>query len=283
VRIEWEEIDRVEGGIFPNDDGTGGISTRNLSQVLEAAQKTAQGRIAILGTDACLMNMAELDYEFRCIPLMVGSEGEIPQQSWPYGRILRALKVAPHMLPSSLARTLVNEFVQFYKTGYATQLSACTLTRATQLVKAIDDLADQLICAVADPGMQAIIHQSRRRAQQFDVRDYVDLSDFCRNLRRETKSKALQDACSSVMRMIEETVIVSKHTGRKYARAKGLSIYFPRWLLTAHAPKANKQIQEVERAVRRRYEELQFATDTKWDNFLLHAIEKTKCGLAETA
>ena len=264
-------------------DGKHYISNPQLRKALEAAQRLAKGRVAVFGTDACVMSMVELCYEFRCVPLMIASEAGIPLQSWPYRRILHRLKKDPAMSPRSLATTIVNEFAGYYDgTRSDTTLSAFNLKQPKSLKKAIDKLAAQLTIAMGKPDSRAEIFSSRQAAQGFEnVVDYVDLYDFCRLLRRRKSSVLLRRACTEVMKAIKGIVLRSKHSGNAYARAYGLSIYFPRWLLaTKGRSKSNVlEMKKVEKAISGRYAELQFAKQTKWDEFLRRAVQTTQVAL----
>jgi len=83
------------------------------------------------------------------------------------------------------------------------------------------------------------------------------------------------------MKAIKGIVLRSKHSGNAYARAYGLSIYFPRWLLaTKGRSKSNVlEMKKVEKAISGRYAELQFAKQTKWDEFLRRAVQTTQVAL----
>jgi cysteine peptidase C11 family protein len=281
------------------DSSTGSyISTQQLREVLEKAQQSAKNTIAVLGIDACLMALLELSYEFRRIPYMVASETGIPYQSWPYRGILSQLKKNPNLLPAQLAKTMVDKFAAYYSNKGATTLSACHSKRTPAVATATDKLASKLIAGLAKPAVCKEIFAAREATQTFSVygygRDYVDLGDFCQILKRRVSS--FRHPCTAVTSAIAASVIAKASTGLRYARANGLSIYFPQFLPNTNHGKVKhrkvggkgnahlrNEIQDVERTIRRRYTDLEFAQRTCWDTFLLDVLTNTQAALAATA
>jgi len=69
----------------------------------------------MIGFDACLMGNLEMAYEIgEHTDIYVGSEEMVPWEGWPYDRILKPLAVNPWITPTTLAKIIVYEYVEYY-------------------------------------------------------------------------------------------------------------------------------------------------------------------------
>jgi len=94
-----------------------------------------------------------------------------------------------------------------------------------------------------------------RACQRFYYPDYLDLHDLARLLRDYTAVPAIKTAAQGVMSALRTSaskgfVVANKRLGSSVARAKGVSIYFPR------------------EAVSPFYKNLDYAAGHRWDDFL---------------
>jgi hypothetical protein len=108
-------------------------------------------KIDILGCDACLMNMLEIGYEMKdTANFMVGSEETEPSAGWPYYSILQKLISSPTMSPADLAKTIANDYGDWYqKNGdpvndVAATQSALDMNQIGAITRAVNDLSDVL-------------------------------------------------------------------------------------------------------------------------------------------
>jgi len=231
-------------------------------------------RIDILGMDACLMGMAEVGYQVKeHVKYLVASEDVIPDEGWPYTRILGRLVKNPSMPPEDLSVMIVREFLIHYReqNNDATK-SVCNLLRSDDLAGAIQELASKLITGISPTSgiVGAAILASRAMSQSFYLKDYVDLYDFCSHLGPLCGDEEIEKSCSELMDIIRRNEANTAKTqspmqttlekgpfvhsygfvGHRLRDANGVSIYFPCF---RPSPK---------------YAELPFAKQSKWGEFL---------------
>ena len=212
------------------DDSSKGdaLTMAELRWALERAGfgKGANGRLAILGFDACLMNMVEVAYEFTGLAdLVVGSQQTEPGDGWPYADVLAGLQRRPD--PRTAAKNIVRVYDRSYRsTGQlnVTQ-SAIDLTRLSALGKALDNLGGMLLTLV--PEHRDAVIEARVRTQGYEEPTYVDLVDLARKLRTAIKDKKFRAACDAVIARVKASVIANRHYGSAVSRSHGISIWFP--------------------------------------------------------
>jgi len=257
------------------------LKMNELESALAEARKRASAfrghqtrQIDILGMDACLMGMVEVGHQIKKhVKYLVASEDAIPDEGWPYERILNRLVKNPDMSPEYLAVTITREFLLYYREkNMDVTKSACDLEQSGELTTAIQKLALELIDKIsANSGpVGAAILASRAMAQTFYLKDYVDLYDFCSHLSRLCNNKEIEESCQYVMDVIHpkepnavnsedksQSISVEEHfvhsygfIGHRLRDANGVSIYFPSF---GPSPK---------------YADLPFAQEAKWVDFL---------------
>jgi hypothetical protein len=212
------------------------LDNRELHDALAGALPDGQ-KVDLLGCDACLMNMFEIAYEMQdAARYMVGSEETEPGSGWPYTEILTALVSQPTMAPDKLAKLIANEYGKWYRAhgdpasdGAATQ-SALDLEQAGSVAAAVDDLAGAMMKDLQKSA--GGISLARDKAQKFEMPEYVDLSDFCSQLRDRVTNSKIRKAASSVQSALSSDgtspfVLANTAWGKSVKRAKGVSIYFP--------------------------------------------------------
>jgi hypothetical protein len=189
--------------------------------------------------------------------VLVGSEEVEPGPGWPHAAILGDLAQTPTMTPAALGATVVHRYVESYRHGgeTATQ-SAIDLGQLDDVVEAVDMLARRLLAGIKSTALSAAVMRARRRTLQFYEGLYVDLHHLAGCLARATGKGRIADTCRDVQRLIDgegarSPILAEGHVDVSMARACGLSIYFP--LIP-------------DRSVF--YRELEFATATRWVDFL---------------
>ena len=103
---EREECKQVDGGIIRDDtDGFIWISTRGLQEALDAASS----EIAVVGFDACSMNMIEVAYQLRNTGtrVFIASQNEEDYYGWDYVKLFSALQARPSEITEHEIGTLV--------------------------------------------------------------------------------------------------------------------------------------------------------------------------------
>jgi Clostripain family len=200
------------------------------------------------------MNMIEIAYELRSLTkMMVGSQEVEPGDGWPYDKVLAALAAKPDMTPEQLGRQIVEKYAASYGTENVTQ-SLLATGRAEDAGAAVDALARALLPAMKKPAEYAAVTKAVRAAQHYDVADFVDLCDFCEQVRRRTTVAKLKTACADTIAAVRDAkhglVRAERHKGTAVAGSRGVSIYFPRGDATVA------------------YDRLAFAKQTHWNEFL---------------
>ena len=245
-------------GIAYDDSARDFLDNAELKKCLQAAYAQTGGRkVDVLGFDACLMNMVEVGYQLKdSVAIAVGSEETEPGAGWPYGLILDALAKKPSLTPVQLGQTIVKQYYQSYlNTSEAVTQSALNLARIDGLAEAVDKLAEALKANLTASGVQGAIGRMLRDCQRFYYPDYLDLYDLARLLREYTAVPAIKTAAQGVMSALHTSatkgvIVANKHLGAKVARARGISIYFPRDDVSLF------------------YNRLDYASSHRWDEFL---------------
>ena len=222
-------------------------------KVLSAVTKDLGRKIDILGMDACLMSMAEVLYQVRdSVRVTVGSEEVEPSDGWPYDKILKELAAKPEMTAPELAVVIVEKYLASYAADANVTQAACDLTKCGELADVLDRLSKALIPAFSDPKNRGAIFESRDQVQEYEVKDYVDLYNFCDLLAGRLPDSPLGKACRSVMDTVREPgfVLGSGYKGTAMQHSYGVAVYFPR------------------KAISPLYATLDFTGDIGWGQFL---------------
>lgn len=163
---------------YDDTDGDN-LSVKEVATALQRAQATT-GKLDLISFDACLMSMVEVAYELRnYADVMTASEDLEPGQGWPYDAILPALLASPSQSAGTLATTVVNEYMTYYRRvfgdAYPSQVymqTAIDLSQMDSLTSHIAALAstlsnswqDQATCQAAAAAVMtsinaAVIHE----------------------------------------------------------------------------------------------------------------------------
>jgi hypothetical protein len=214
-----------------DDEAKDFIDNIELKRVLAEVRKTLGRPLDIVGFDACLMSMLEVEAQIQETALYsVGSQEEEPGDGWPYDRILKQLAAKPATAPEKLARLVVQEYAASYRAGDGVTLSAVDLAATDKVSHAVDALAKVLVKHLRDGAAANLIGTVRAKVQEYSAPydDYVDLVDLCNGLRHVVADAALSHACSEVKTAVAAMVLASEFRGEAVERSNGLSIYFPK-------------------------------------------------------
>jgi hypothetical protein len=240
-------------GIAYDDTARDFLDNTELKQVLKTVADNTGKTLDLLGFDACLMNMVEIAYQLRQFAgYSVGSEQTEPGDGWPYDTILTDLAANPSMSGAELGAAVVKRYVGSYSSGGVTQ-SLLDLGRCPQIAQAVDTLAKALIGAIQKPADFAAVTKAARSAQHYEYADFLDLADFCAQLKQRVSTTAVKDAAATIDALTGATPFVAaeSHKGAEVARSRGASIYFP-------------TVRQVSVA----YNKLDFAQAAAWGDFI---------------
>ncbi|MDQ7772897.1 MAG: clostripain-related cysteine peptidase [Elusimicrobiales bacterium] len=246
-----------------NDDVAGSkISVRDLGRALGQIKAARGGKLDILATDACLMQMAGVAYELKDhADVIVGSEEIIAGPGYPYHTMLAAMNASPAQDAAGMGRAVVAAYNGTYSSSRAT-LSALRTDRLGGFVQRLDAwtaavLADPaaLRAAASDGVINGTFYF--RMPDSKDLVDYIDVvSD---SLPAGSPAVAAGEA---LKRYVKEDLIVAAAAGAAdhriegagwsyAARTHGLAVYVPFRIYDSAT-----------------YESLAFAADSRWDDFL---------------
>jgi hypothetical protein len=213
-------------GISYDDTSSGdNINMPELRSTLNTLTSGGTYPFDILGLDACLMAMIEVDNQIKpYASIRVGSEELEPGDGWPYDTILSALVANPGMS----ATTLATNIVDFYYASYGndqTQSAVNLGAEYTTLNTAVNNLA----VALTNNGRNYIseIQAARNASTQFADTTYIDLWDFADWVRMYIPDPTISNAALAA----ENAVVAARfheHHGASWPWARGISIYFPK-------------------------------------------------------
>ena len=209
-----------------------------LGSILREFSRQIGRRIDILGFDACLMAMAEICYEVReSVCLVVGSDEEVPKQSWPYSLILHDLARFPGMDANTLATLIVSRYVEKYDgpgNSERVSLSAMRLSGSDELRAAMKRLVDALATAAVDVAIKRRIFRARDASRTADETSYIDFGVFCEELMQSFDPGTAVNSCARDVLFILKNhsyILYHRDTGEDGSYDPyGLSICFPQAL-----------------------------------------------------
>ena len=256
--------------ILFDDTSADFLDNIELKQVLQKAVSILRRPLDLLGFDACLMSMLEVQYQVRtCSQVMVGSQEIEPGDGWPYEGILRKLVIDPGMSAAHLGSLIVNEYLESYRQNLppagVTQ-SAVNCRLLDPLAASVSQLANVLQNGLAHSEdwptpVDDLISTVQRQALRFRDQDYFDLADICRQLSDLDPGGPASQAANGVLDVlngVDSPVVKAGSQGDSKAGACGISVYLPaRWLSPL-------------------YQTLDFAQEQSWDNFLKTLIPPDK-------
>ena len=269
----WDEEARAKRNIAYDDSSNGdALNNQELQDVLDRISQIGGSRIDILGMDACLMGMLEVAWQLRSsIDVMVSSEEEEPFDGWPYDQVLSLFRNKPRRRTTSFARSIVAEYIEFYKDrGEAVTQAAFSVRNIKgSLMPAFDALCLELIAGLKDTQAPATrellidtIAMARQDSPGFFYDNYIDLYRFVYVLGKECIQQEIKNKANALIQALrpgaKKAILCQRHLGGELKKAHGMSIYFP---LVEINPK---------------YRELDFYRDCHWGEFLERHIEVTE-------
>ncbi|MBO4555736.1 MAG: hypothetical protein J5706_03180 [Elusimicrobiales bacterium] len=259
------------GGIA-SDDVHGSIMSidklgRTLSEIVERTKK----KIDVLAMDACLMQMAAVNYEFKdYAKVIVASEQMIPGRGFPYYKIAENMSSTNYAV-SDLAKMLVSVYEEEYKNyvippdnkgrdnDFPTTLSAINTQYLPGFVSALNKWSDLLIKDrefhknIANSYVTQSVTYTKGYYKSVDLVDLVYAVSSLKNV-----SPEIQQAGEDLVRYINSGMVIQSYSRKlekdRLFRHNGLAIYFPKPDWHKYEPQ--------------KYEVLKFAEDSSWDDFI---------------
>ena len=193
--------------------------------------ETIGQKFDLLGMDACLMSNIEVAYQVRNhVRYIVASEENEPADGWPYDRILGRITDNPEMEAAELARSIVSDYVDWYRdrdtTDDITQ-AALDLSKLDSLTAPLDDFAGSLAADMSNSYPD--IWRAQRKSARFWHNTLWDLGHFCEVLHGTTNTDEVGEAAQAVIDALApgqgRFVLAESHLGTKVERCMGVTIY----------------------------------------------------------
>ena len=268
------------------DDTHGSVlNNRAFAQAIGDYNEEFNGKkpIQVLGLDCCNMAMAEVLCELQDVAeYAVAAETGLPFQAWLSAPVLEKLLAANHEEAQQLAIGAVEDFIDSFShsADRYIELSACNLSKFGQLEAAMKQLVNALLPAIEKYENRRAIFQAWDDDVNFVVDGMIDLSSFCRLLRKhiDPAEKEVTTAAAKVQIAVAEVVdrakITPKFPGRRISLSRGLSIWFPPWI--PHPGVLYDQIEQSREYLSNGYSSTRFASKTEWDSFLRKLLYLTQ-------
>jgi hypothetical protein len=204
-------------------------SSLDMPEIEDAFRRAGVGpknKIAILGFDACLMNMVEIAHHFKDqVEFIVGSQQTEPGDGWPYDEVLKLANQG--LSRSDLAKRIVKSYIKSYeaKGVFNVTQSAIDCAKTEPAIKALSDLGHLLVERI--DGYRREMTLTRLHAQTFEMADYVDLINLTTLLSKNVPDGGIGDAAKAVVRAAQVCILTSETLGHTVGGAHGLSVWFP--------------------------------------------------------
>ncbi len=214
-------------GIGWDDTNGDYLTTPELRDALQSIHTYCGARIDIVGLDACLMGMLEIDYELAPFAdYRVASEETEPWDGWDYEASMLWLIANPGATAEQLAARIVTDYIASYGGVSDTTQSAVNLAaiRPGGLADAVHTLAQDLRNDMS--GQWFAVETARDQAQDYYDTDYIDLYHFAELLKASSNDPTIQADAQAVMDAFATAVTEEAH-GSALPDSHGISIYFP--------------------------------------------------------
>lgn len=215
-----------------SDDGSGhSLDTVELGRVIARGAEIIGQKFDLLGMDACLMSNIEVAYQVsNHVRYIVASEENEPADGWPYDRILSRITTNPEMRAAELARSIVSDYVGWYRDRATTDeitLAALDLSQLASLAAPLGEFARRLAADMNNSYPD--IWRAQRNSARFWHNTLWDLGDFCEVLRATASNAAVGEAAQDVIDALApgdgRFVLAESHLGTKVERCMGVTIY----------------------------------------------------------
>ncbi|MDT8286941.1 MAG: clostripain-related cysteine peptidase [Elusimicrobiales bacterium] len=239
-------------GISYDDETHNHITTPQLGWALRD-----MGGVDVYGSDACLMQMAEVVYEIKdYTQYIVGSEETEPGDGYTYDTFLSPIVAKPYMGAFEAGKVTVDAYSDHYAS--IRQASTQSLIKSS----AIDGLlpvSNGFAAAVMASGEKELAKKAMRAAQNFAYSENKDLYHFAQLILAETQNQNVKAKGQALMSYIKSPLVVHNRTNNSsggwygpeiYDDAHGIAVYLPGRAAPAH------------------YAELQWAAASNWDDFI---------------
>ncbi len=224
----WDHGGGIFGICWDDHSGDDRLTFDEVDEAITEACTAAGETIEILGLDACLMGMLEIDYEMReYVDYIVASEETIPGDGYPYNTMINSLCANPTQSASTYAQDMVNDYYNSYSSGTDLTLSAVdvTSTSINDLMGAFNLFTAAAIDQINTYSQTSALASARAATQEFYYDIFVDLYDFAKEAKARISHTYFDHTCDLLMNNISSAVLLSRQKNNPHAY--GIAIYFP--------------------------------------------------------
>jgi|GEM_PF-2071231 len=231
--VLWDHGWRSPGGLCQDQTDNDSLTVRELGGALGAITSDGVNKLQVVGFDAGLMQMLEVDYQIReYAEYAVGSQGVGAVQSWPYGQILTELALHPAKISAAdLASLITQEYDAVYMGAEVLfpqgTMSAKDLTKIDELASLVDAFAGELLAMTEDELLGAVA-AAADGAESFGeaFSGSIDLYHFAQLVATALPETDVATAAQAVMAAVGQAVIANS-VGPDHPNAHGIAIYYP--------------------------------------------------------
>jgi hypothetical protein len=251
----WVKSDKSLDGVkgISYDDATGShINTPQMGTILKEI-----GGVDIYGSDACLMQMAEVVYETKdSARYIIGSEESEPGDGYTYNTLLAPLVANPDMKAEELSRVVVESYSDHYRAR--NKGSTQSYIRASAVRGFLGEV-NEFVSAIITAGEKDLVRKAMSAARSYAYSESKDLYHFTKLVVKDTRNPAVLYEGFMLMNYIEKQLVGCNRTtnsaggewgSANYSKSRGISIYLP-----SSAPTEG-------------YNELMWSRDSRWDEFI---------------
>ncbi|MCG2726339.1 MAG: clostripain-related cysteine peptidase [Elusimicrobia bacterium] len=242
----------LDRGLSYDDETHNHFTTPQLGMAINEI-----GRLDVYGSDACLMQMASVDYEIKdSVAYIVGSEETEPGDGYTYNTMLEPIVSNPTLTPYQAAKVLVDAYSDHYQgLSYAYTQSLVKTSALPKLLTLMNDW----VYAVGVAGDKEIVKNALLNAQSYAMKDNKDLYHFVSLVCEKTASAAVKEKGEVLMSYIKGGVVKynrwSSSSGGwwgpdDYSNSHGIAVYLPKY------------------SYNKSYDELKWAKYSNWDEFI---------------
>ncbi|HLO78039.1 MAG TPA: clostripain-related cysteine peptidase, partial [Magnetospirillum sp.] len=223
--VIWDHGGGIDGAAW---DDTNNNDNLTIAEIRNAIAASTVSHFGLVGFDACLMGMAEIQAQLasQC-DVFVGSEELEPGEGWDYNAILASLKSNPNSSAISLGNNIVSSYGQYYAGQQDITLSAITTQKMAALQTAIRNFVNTSLGAgitAADWTGMRNAATSARPMPSDESCDFADLGDFMKGVALRVSNATLKTLATRVVAAIDNAVLSQSGTD---GAASGISIYLP--------------------------------------------------------
>ena len=220
----------ISGVCFDELNENDSLSLEEIDTALTSIYDKMTDKFAFIGFDACLM--ATVETANMLVPhadYMFASEETEPGYGWDYTEIAGFMESNPTADTAELGKTVADSFMascEAIGAGGEATLSITDLSRIDELVKAVNDAAEEMNDISSDPALLAnavrSIYTVRAYGSNNDTEGYTNMVD----LGSMIAAAVSDDKADKVMSALEKAVVYNIY-GEDKDGSTGLSTYYP--------------------------------------------------------